>query len=664
MIIRLNGLVVKVSDCNQETHVWLDDGTSVIRTLFSKNILLRKESESIDIGTSLTVFGKVELFVENEIVLRCGGFKIEEDCTAEIYHWLKILQNRPPKELQTKTVMFSSLSSYPSPNKIVTNEEFVESPIRDLDSQNTGYLWSPNHIFATSTPLRLNQQIISSPLNNKVHNGNLKPTNNIIQQDDPLNDDFHAVFDDDDDFDDFGEIDLVALEANAMKQIESSNKKRKCHRNPLAHIVTDINVLNCNPTDLYSYLLGMFTKLNINETLKISQSQLLDFLIDVQHTYQNTPYHSFYHAVDIVIVLYYMIFDLEANKYLTNMDISLLLIAAICHDAGHAGYNNDYHVKLNTELATRYHHTSVLESLSVDITLELFRKHHLQFSSRQIDSIRKLILSTDMTFHYDLLMEVTALEDALSCVQEGEEEKKDKDEEDLTVTPSETQQNDHHHLSSFSYDNDITTTEFIRNTMRYSTTTHYLSLNDTQRLSFSRILLHAADISNTVRTWPISKQWSDLIVQEFFRQGDAEKAAQLEVSPGMDRDIVTQPGISIKFGDFVVRPYFEAFTGLLPKATIFLNHLEENRKEWLKLLKSSSISSTTTSITAYLPYPVSVPAGTVMLTERPYDCTLKAIPIIRATSQSNILITPQNSVSSELRRKSADHIISKKTAFL
>ncbi|CAO3642719.1 unnamed protein product [Cunninghamella blakesleeana] len=115
------------------------------------------------------------------------------------------------------------------------------------------------------------------------------------------------------------------------------------------------------------------------------------------------------------------------------------------------------------------------------------------------------------------------------------------------------------------------------------TTIFQPTFNDEQCIQFLSILLHAADISNTVRPWHLSKQWSDLIVQEFFRQGDYEKLAGMDVSPGMDRDVSNQPDISLTFGDLLVRPYFEALTNLLPDAYIFLDILENNRDEWLNL---------------------------------------------------------------------------------
>lgn len=79
----------------------------------------------------------------------------------------------------------------------------------------------------------------------------------------------------------------------------------------------------------------MFAKLGVLSALDITPSTLLDFLIDVDTTYLNAPYHSFYHAVDIVTVLYYILTELEADQYLSNLDIAALLIAALCHDAGH-----------------------------------------------------------------------------------------------------------------------------------------------------------------------------------------------------------------------------------------------------------------------------------------------------------------------------------------
>lgn len=262
--------------------------------------------------------------------------------------------------------------------------------------------------------------------------------------------------------------------------------------------------------------------------------------------------------------------------------------------------------------------------------------------------LRQLILSTDMTFHYDLLQEANNLEDVLSLVNLWDEEEEKDDDRISTET-----------LSITEHDEDGEDNHNNRSSM----------LDDQQKLSFMKIVLHAADISNTVRIWPISKQWSDLIVQEFFQQGDAEKEHGLQVSPGMNRELATQPSISLKFGDYLVKPYFEAVTNLLPSARIFLTILQENRLEWLRLKESPLSSSITHSFLQHRPSSnthsrrVNVPAGTIALPNSPTTSTTphsilhtKPMPILRTSSHSNLLISPpESSTSAELRRKSVDH---------
>jgi len=51
----------------------------------------------------------------------------------------------------------------------------------------------------------------------------------------------------------------------------------------------------------------------------------------------------------------------------------------------------------------------------------------------------------------------------------------------------------------------------------------------------SSILLHACDISTSLRYFDLSVQWADLLFSEFFNQGDMEKAQGLEISMMCDR---------------------------------------------------------------------------------------------------------------------------------
>lgn len=170
-------------------------------------------------------------------------------------------------------------------------------------------------------------------------------------------------------------------------------------------------------------------------------------------------------------------------------------------------------MKAKTDLLQKYGDQSTLERYSVDLTLQLFNKHHIAMDEM---TIKDLILSTDMMRHSTL----------------------EKQAKDL--------------------------------------------LKEINTASLCRVLLHAADISNMVRPWLVSKQWSDLIIQELFNQGDEEKKRNMAISPGMDRDQHTQQSISLNFSKLIM-PYFQTLAQLLPKSRVLLDHLSFNRIQWESL---------------------------------------------------------------------------------
>lgn len=107
----------------------------------------------------------------------------------------------------------------------------------------------------------------------------------------------------------------------------------------------NFNVWKWSKPELYGLILGMMVKLDLVGALNIRKSEMLDFIIDVEKGYYNTSYHSFLHAVDVVVVLYYMLTDLGAAKYISSLDAICLLIAGLCHDIGHVSvYIDSIHV--------------------------------------------------------------------------------------------------------------------------------------------------------------------------------------------------------------------------------------------------------------------------------------------------------------------------------
>lgn len=243
------------------------------------------------------------------------------------------------------------------------------------------------------------------------------------------------------------------------------------------------------------------------------------------------------------------------------------------------------------------------------------------------DAMVKAILATDMTFHYNMLNNLNNLVEATtSSASSSESEHESDTQDDSTISSSppasiqrvpsspgsrksktvsmasplihsttsealECMTHARHRSSSYGSSDSQSSSDIepLQSPLSPRAPPMFApeDLTPEQRQNVCNCLLHAADISNAVKPWVVCKRWSDLVVQEFFRQGDIEKAQDLPVSPNMDRNQHNQPQISLGFGDYVVQPYFEAFVDLLPDAEPLLKSLATNREQWLALQKSS-----------------------------------------------------------------------------
>jgi hypothetical protein len=71
------------------------------------------------------------------------------------------------------------------------------------------------------------------------------------------------------------------------------------------------------------------------------------------------------------------------------------------------------------------------------------------------------------------------------------------------------------------------------------------------KLLLFKILMKISDVSNPTKEWNIYHRWCELVLEEFMRQGDKEKALGLPISPYMDRETLNIPSSQIGFIDYV-----------------------------------------------------------------------------------------------------------------
>ncbi|CAO3637810.1 unnamed protein product [Cunninghamella blakesleeana] len=288
--VRLCGVIV--SKQNTDHIAEIDDSTDTIPVHISARLFKRKDSEKIRSAVPITIIGEPKLENDRMIII-CDGYQIERCIMAEVEHWLRVMKNNKdkkwikqeqhkkinpleieenedhndPKRQKIKVEIkmeeehphniFNSLSSQPSPIRGPIQDLIfssspqpstsVTSPLKhqlnnnnnnnnlmndnlDLNNMDSSYWhWSPDHIVATSTPVKSlfkpssmnnnNSPLAyrSSPLNNIITN-NTKTTTSTNYEGDFIDEDEFG-FDDGDDST-FGRLDFGDLERKAFEQIK------------------------------------------------------------------------------------------------------------------------------------------------------------------------------------------------------------------------------------------------------------------------------------------------------------------------------------------------------------------------------------------------------------------------------------------------------------
>ena len=92
--------------------------------------------------------------------------------------------------------------------------------------------------------------------------------------------------------------------------------------------------------------------------------------------------------------------------------------------------------------------------------------------------------------------------------------------------------------------------------------------------------VHAADVSTQTRPFEVAVEWTILLFEEFFHQGDMEKEQGVAVSFLCDRETTqiaqSQPG----FVNFILAPLFSIVSEIMPEVKQLEITAKENAERW------------------------------------------------------------------------------------
>ena len=294
-------------------------------------------------------------------------------------------------------------------------------------------------------------------------------------------------------------------------------------------------------SSLLPLVYSLFSHFSFFSLLSIPLTVFSRFVSSIQQQYRANPFHSFYHAVDVAQTTFVLLTSFHAQRSLTPVECFSLLLAALCHDVDHPALNNAYQVNAQTPLALVYNDASVLENHHCSVTFHTLAQHtcNVLASLHHADYVRarKLIthgiLSTDMAVHFTVV-------DRLREFVEVREREGRGGELDVS------------HIS------------------------------EAQRVVLFAVYLHAADISNPCKRWPLHKRWTDAIQQEMLQQGEREASEGLDRSPYTDAaETYGRVGeVTSGFVRTYVLPLFALLQRLMPEAELCLLGIDDNMRRW------------------------------------------------------------------------------------
>ena len=265
-------------------------------------------------------------------------------------------------------------------------------------------------------------------------------------------------------------------------------------------------------------------------------NKLARFIMTVRKNYRSVSYHNWKHGFQVSHALYCI---LKKNRTAFDTHETMaLVIAGVCHDLDHRGYNNIFYHEIQSPMAELYG-TSVLEQHHYKHAITILQiKEHDIFSflyaseyKHVLRLIRDAIIATDLSLMFGVNMELQRM-------------LKDK--------------------------------------------TFNMKRERCKQLAMA-LMMPVADVCSVAKPWSVVQESVPRLYDEFYAQGDLEKMRGLRPNDRMNRDNKDAiPRQQIEFIEVVCLPFYITSTRILSGCKPLLRQMESNLKQWKKIVAKKS----------------------------------------------------------------------------
>lgn len=280
-----------------------------------------------------------------------------------------------------------------------------------------------------------------------------------------------------------------------------------------------------------------------------------NFVEQIKNGYiKSNPYHHDLHAADVLQTCYSMMIHSNIREvlYVEYLDLCSFFIAALIHDYKHPGLTNGFLIMTKNKLAIEYNDLSVLENYHVSEAFKIILDNKdcnifSMLTTSEFKTTRKKIidcvLATDMTKHA----------------------------------------HEYHYVKmkveTYQIKNGVNSNLMLLNLEENAR-------NQTKQ-EFFNTLMHLADISNPTKPLCVYKKWADLVMSEFWCQGDKEKNLGLPVSFLCDRSTTSLSAAQVGFMDGIVLPLTQIVVEIFPGLHYMIENILINSAHYKKLKEES-----------------------------------------------------------------------------
>ncbi|KAI9360474.1 hypothetical protein DFJ73DRAFT_656215 [Zopfochytrium polystomum] len=292
---------------------------------------------------------------------------------------------------------------------------------------------------------------------------------------------------------------------------------------------------------------GMFTAAaapgsgGIAGPVALPEGKFRRWLAHIEEGYRPTnPYHNAMHAADVTHAMHYYVTRPRLWQFLTWEERLAGLLAPIIHDYMHPGVNNAFLIATMHPLAVRYndqavlehfHCATVFETMASDPSMDILAPLSVDSRKAVRELVVSMVLATDMAMHFDWI---------------GKFKTK---------------------LNGSGFNCEV----------------------KLDRKTLLNVAIKCADVNNPTKTIELSKKWTDMIMEEFFMQGDEEKRLGLPISMMNNRESTDVPKCQIGFIDFIVFPLFEAWSCfMLEDVKVQMENILANKAYWKALADAAA----------------------------------------------------------------------------